>query len=74
MTGSSHFKTSIETGLNIIRSLHGHTTGYAVPMYMVDAPGGGGKIPLAPDFRLGREGDYVLLENYRGEEYRYFDP
>ena len=74
VTGSSHFKTSIETGLNIIRSLHGHTTGYAVPMYMVDAPGGGGKIPLAPDFRLGREGDYVLLENYRGEEYRYFDP
>jgi len=72
--GSAHFKTSVKAGQDIIRSLHGHTTGYAVPMYMIDAPGGGGKVPVGPDYIEGREGDDLLLRNYRGDIYRYHDP
>ncbi|HMP73279.1 MAG TPA: KamA family radical SAM protein [Kiritimatiellia bacterium] len=71
--GSSHFRTTVEEGLALIESLHGHTSGYAVPMYMVDAPGGGGKVPLSPDYRVGRENDFLVLRNYRGETYRYYD-
>lgn len=72
--GSAHFKTPVQAGLDILKSLHGHTTGYAVPTYMIDAPGGGGKVPVAPEFVVGRDGDDLLLKNYRGEEYRYADP
>jgi len=71
--GSAHFRTPIEKGLEIIRGLRGHTTGYAVPQYVVDAPGGGGKIPLLPDYYQGRENDYVLLKNYEGIIYKYPD-
>ena len=71
--GSSHFRTPIEKGLEIIRGLRGHTSGYAVPQYVVDAPGGGGKIPLLPEYYQGREGNYVLLENYEGNTYKYPD-
>ena len=46
ITGSAHFRTPVEKGLEIIEGLRGHTTGYAVPQYVIDAPGGGGKIPL----------------------------
>jgi lysine 2,3-aminomutase len=74
MLGSAHFRTPIEKGLEIIRGLRGHTTGYAVPQYVIDAPGGGGKIPLLPEYYLGREGDDVLLRNFEGEIYRYPDP
>ncbi|HMP89778.1 MAG TPA: KamA family radical SAM protein [Kiritimatiellia bacterium] len=72
--GSMHFRTPIQTGLDLIRSLHGHTTGYAVPHYMIDAPGGGGKVPLSPDYRAGREGEDLVLQNYEGRIYRYRDP
>lgn len=72
--GSSHFRTPVENGLEIIRGLRGHTTGYAVPQFVIDAPGGGGKIPLLPDYREGRHGDYLELRNYRGKTYRYYDP
>ena len=71
--GSAHFRTPIEKGLEIIRGLRGHTTGYAVPQYVVDAPGGGGKIPLLPDYFKGREDNYVLLKNYEGNIYKYPD-
>jgi lysine 2,3-aminomutase len=64
----------VEKGLEIIRGLRGHTTGYAVPTYVVDAPGGGGKIPLLPDYVVGREGEDLLLRNYVGQVYRYADP
>ncbi|MFN8392716.1 MAG: KamA family radical SAM protein [Bdellovibrionota bacterium] len=72
--GSAHFRTSVEKGLEIIRGLRGHTSGYAVPQYVIDAPGGGGKIPLLPEYFLGREGDDVLLRNFEGNVYRYPDP
>jgi lysine 2,3-aminomutase len=74
VSGSAHFRTTVEKGLEIIRQLRGHTTGYAVPQFVVDAPGGGGKIPLLPDYVLGREGDDLILTNYDGGRYRYPDP
>jgi lysine 2,3-aminomutase len=71
--GSSHFRTPVEKGLEIIQGLRGHTTGYAVPTYVIDAPGGGGKIPLLPDYFVGREGDDLILRNYEDRFYRYPD-
>jgi lysine 2,3-aminomutase len=72
--GSSHFRTPVSKGLEIIAGLRGHTTGYAVPTFVIDAPGGGGKIPLQPDSVVGREGDYLLLRNFEGKVFRYPDP
>ncbi len=72
--GSGHFRTPVHKGIEIIQSLRGHTTGYACPMFVVDAPGGGGKILLAPDAVAGREGDDLLLRNFEGKIYRYPDP
>ena len=71
--GSAHFRTPVSKGLEIIAGLRGHTTGYAVPSYVIDAPGGGGKIPLLPEYVSGRDGDDLLLRNYRGNTYRYPD-
>jgi lysine 2,3-aminomutase len=71
ITGSAHFRTPIEKGLEIIRGLRGFTSGYAVPTYVVDAPGGGGKIPLMPDYVVGTEKDALLLHNYEGGLFRY---
>ncbi len=72
--GSAHFRTPVAKGLEIIQGLRGHTTGYAVPTYVIDAPGGGGKVPLLPEQVVGRDGDDLLLRNYQGEIYRYPDP
>lgn len=74
ISGSAHFRTSVSKGLEIIEGLRGHTTGYAVPTYVIDAPGGGGKIPLQPNYVVGRDGDDLLLRNYEGQVYRYPDP
>ncbi len=71
--GSGHFRTPVEKGLEIIRGLRGYTSGFAVPTYVIDCPGGGGKVPLMPDYVMGREGDDVVLKNYAGDLYRYFD-
>ena len=64
----------MESGLRIIEALRGHTTGYAVPTFVIDAPGGGGKIPLMPEYVVGRDGDDVVLRNYAGQTFRYPDP
>jgi len=74
ISGSAHFRTTVARGLEIIRGLRGWTTGYAVPTYVIDAPGGGGKIPLQPDYLAGRDGDDLLLRSYTGEVHRYPDP
>ncbi len=71
ITGSAHFRTPIATGLEIIRGLRGFTSGYALPTYVVDAPGGGGKIPLMPDYVVGREEDALVMRNYENNLYRY---
>src|SRR5271157_493446 len=74
IVGSSHFRTPVQKGLEIIQGLRGHTSGYAVPAYVIDAPGGGGKIPLLPEYLVGRDGDDLLLRNYQGLQFRYPDP
>jgi len=72
--GSAHFRTPVEKGIEIIHGLRGHTTGYAVPAYVIDAPGGGGKIPIYPSSIVGRDRGDLLLQNYQGSIYRYPDP
>jgi lysine 2,3-aminomutase len=72
--GSAHFRTTVEKGLEIIQGLRGHTTGYATPIFAVDAPGGGGKVQIAPDCVVGRDGSNLLLRNFEGAIYRYPDP
>ncbi|OGR15509.1 MAG: lysine 2,3-aminomutase [Desulfobacula sp. GWF2_41_7] len=74
ITGSGHFRTPIEKGLEIIRGLRGFTTGYAVPTYVVDAPGGGGKIPLMPDYVQGHTAEEMILSNYEHKNFKYPDP
>ncbi len=72
--GTAHFRTHIYKGVDIIRGLRGFTSGYAVPTYVVDAPGGGGKIPLMPDYVQGYDGEDLVLRNYEGGLYRSYDP
>jgi lysine 2,3-aminomutase len=74
ISGSAHFRTPVEKGLEILRGLRGHTTGYGVPAFVIDAPGGGGKIALQPEALVGRDGDDLLLRNYEGRIFRYPDP
>jgi len=71
--GSGHFRTPISKGLEIIRGLRGHTSGYAVPQFVIDAPGGGGKIPLLPEYYQGHEDGYARLVNYEGRVFLYPD-
>ncbi len=71
--GTSHFRTPVSKGLEIIHGLRGHTSGYAVPSYVIDGPGGGGKIPLLPEYVIGRNGNSLLLKNYQGQICRYPD-
>ncbi len=69
--GSGHLRVPVERGLEIIRSLRGHTTGFAVPQFVVDAPGGGGKVPLNPAYAEGVRDGWLELRNYEGGRYRY---
>jgi lysine 2,3-aminomutase len=71
--GSSHFRTPVARGIEIIKGLRGFTSGYAVPTYVIDAPGGGGKVPLLPEYVVGREDGDLLLRNYEGRLFRYPD-
>ena len=71
--GSSHFRTPVEKGLEIIHGIRGFTSGYAVPNFVIDAPGGGGKIPLLPDYCQGKEGNNIILKNYEGKFFKYPD-
>ena len=73
--GTNHFRTTVETGLKIIQSLQGHTSGMAVPHFVIDAPGGGGKIPLLPnDYLLNLDEDGAVLKNYENKTYHYPQP
>ena len=71
--GTNHFRTPVRKGLEIMDKLRGHTSGLAVPYYVIDAPGGGGKIPLLPQYVLGRNGKDILLRNYKYEIFSYPD-
>lgn len=71
IAGSSHLRTSVRTGLSIMENLRGHTTGYAVPQYVIDAPGGGGKVPINADYILDHDDERILIRNYEGAVYEY---
>lgn len=73
IVGSRHFRTPIATGLKIMEALRGHTSGYAVPTFVIDAPGGGGKIPVEPNYIVSHQDGKYVLRNYAGEEFEYLD-
>jgi len=74
IVGSRHFRTPVSTGLEIMQQLRGFTSGYAVPTFVIDAPGGGGKIPVSPNYVLSHQNGRCVLKNYAGDEYSYIDP
>ena len=71
IAGSAHLRASVRKGIEIMRELRGHTTGYAVPQFVIDAPGGGGKIPVNPETVLSHNADRVVLRNYEGRVFEY---
>ena len=71
INGSAHLRTSVRRGLEIMEQLRGHTTGYAVPQYVIDAPGGGGKVPVAPNYVLSHNADRVVIRNFEGKVFEY---
>ena len=72
--GTEHLRTPVETGLQIIEGLRGHTSGLAVPAYVIDLPEGGGKVPIQPSYILKRNRDELILRNYEGGIFRYRNP
>jgi lysine 2,3-aminomutase len=71
--GANHFRTPLEVGLDIMDKLRGHISGLAVPQFVIDAPGGGGKIPMLPNYVISRDEDKVILRNYKYNIYEYPD-
>jgi len=71
ITGSSHLRADVRKGIEIIRGLRGHTSGYAVPQFVIDAPGGGGKVPINPEYVQEITEDEIIMKNFEGEAYRY---
>ena len=69
--GSTHLRTSIDKGISIIEGLRGHTTGYAIPQYVIDGPGGGGKIPINPDYVIRHDDNSITLRNYENKQFNY---
>ena len=72
--GSAHLRTSVAKGIEIIEQLRGHTTGYAVPQFVIDAPGGGGKVPINPDYLINRDDGVTLIRNFENKVFVYPDP
>jgi lysine 2,3-aminomutase len=73
--GTNHFRTTVETGMQIIKALQGHTSGMAVPHFVIDAPGGGGKIPVLPsDYLVHMDEEAVVLQNYEQKTFHYPQP
>jgi len=71
--GTQHFRTPVAVGINIIEKLRGHTSGYGVPTYVIDGPGGGGKIPIGPNYILSQAKGKYVLRNYKGKIYTYLE-
>jgi lysine 2,3-aminomutase len=71
IAGSAHLRSSVRRGLEIMESLRGHTSGYAIPQYVIDAPGGGGKVPINPDYVMAQHGDGVVIRNFEGKVFEY---
>ena len=73
IAGSAHLRSSVARGIEIIESLRGHTTGYAIPQYVIDAPGGGGKVPVNPEYVLAQQPGRFLIRNFEGRVFEYPD-
>lgn len=71
INGSAHLRTDPREGIALIQSLRGHTTGYAIPQFVIDAPGGGGKIPINPNYIQSITEDAIIMKNYEGKIYEY---
>lgn len=71
ITGSAHLRADPREGIEIIKSLRGHTTGYSIPQFVIDAPGGGGKVPINPEYVKEVTDDAIVMRNFSGEEYSY---
>ncbi len=71
ISGSAHLRASVRKGIEIMEGLRGHTTGYAVPQFVIDAPGGGGKVPVNPEYVLRADADRVVLRNFEGRVFEY---
>jgi lysine 2,3-aminomutase len=71
IVGSAHLRSTVAKGIAIIEALRGHTTGYAVPQFVIDAPGGGGKVPINPEYLLANEEGRVIIRNYEGKVFIY---
>ncbi|HEU4566292.1 MAG TPA: KamA family radical SAM protein [Gemmatimonadaceae bacterium] len=74
VAGGEHFRTTVQKGLEIIKALRGWTSGMAVPHFVIDSPGGGGKVPLLPEYVEDITDDSVVFRNYAGERYEYKQP
>jgi lysine 2,3-aminomutase len=74
VAGGEHFRTNVEKGLEIVKALRGWTSGLAVPHFVIDAPGGGGKVPLLPEYVEEINDDEVVFRNYQGERFVYKQP
>ena len=74
VAGAGHFRTTVSRGIEIMESLRGHTSGYAIPTYVIDAPGGGGKIPVGPQYLLSQAPGKVVLRNFEGFITTYNEP
>jgi lysine 2,3-aminomutase len=72
--GAGHFRTPVAKGVEIMEALRGHTSGYAVPTFVVDAPGGGGKIPVGPNYMISMSDHKIILRNYEGYISTYEEP
>jgi lysine 2,3-aminomutase len=72
--GIEHFRTSVSKGIEIIEGLRGHTSGFCVPTFVVDAPGGGGKIPVMPQYVVSQSREKVILRNFEGVITTYTEP
>lgn len=72
--GSSHLRTSVAKGIEIIETLRGFTSGYAIPQYVIDAPGGGGKVPINPNYVLYHDTEKIVIRNYEGKIFEYPEP
>jgi lysine 2,3-aminomutase len=72
--GSSHLRTSVAKGIEIIESLRGFTSGYAIPQYVIDAPGGGGKVPINPNYVAYHDSEKIVIRNYEGKIFEYPEP
>jgi lysine 2,3-aminomutase len=74
VAGAEHFRTTVQTGIRIMEALRGWTSGLANPHFVIDAPGGGGKIPLLPEYVISMSDEEVVLRNFRGQQYVYRQP